>query len=419
MMVDVTEPLVPRMQGFGTTIFAEMSALAVRTGSINLGQGFPDTDGPAAMLEAARRAITDGHNQYPPGIGVPELRHAVARHQREQYGLDYDPDREVLVTVGATEAIAGAVVGLIEPGDEVIMIEPYYDAYAATAAMAGGVRRVVPLIPDGDGFRLDRERLADAFGPKSAVFMLNTPHNPTGTVLSDDDLAEIARLCIEFDVIVVADEVYEHLLFDGRTHTPIATLPGMKERTLRISSAAKTFNCTGWKVGWISGPPELVAATKTAKQYMSYVGSGPFQPAVAHALDNELGWVRPLGRRAAVQARHDHRRPPRRRFRRTPQRGNLFRLRRPPTPRRRRRHRVLPVPPGTHRRRRGPGQRVRRRPPTLAPPHPLRLRQTRRRHRRRRGAVAQAVTRSLSSELASAPHRSLSSELANTTPLLE
>ena len=292
-----------RLRPFMTTIFAEMSALAVEHDAINLGQGFPDTDGPESMLEAARRAITDGHNQYPPGIGVPELRHAVARHQREHYDLDYDPDREVLVTVGATEAIAGAIVGLIEPGDEVIMIEPYYDSYAATVAMAGGVRRVVPLIPDGDGFRLDRDRLADAFGPKSAVLMLNTPHNPIGTVLSDDDLAEIARLCLEFDVIAVTDEVYEHLLFDGRTHTPLAMLPGMRERTLRISSAAKTFNCTGWKVGWISGPPELVAATRTAKQYMSYVGSGPFQPAVAHALDNEMGWVHHSA--AALQSKRD------------------------------------------------------------------------------------------------------------------
>lgn len=292
-----------RLRPFMTTIFAEMSALAVEHDAINLGQGFPDTDGPESMLEAARRAISDGHNQYPPGIGVPELRHAVARHQREHYDLDYDPDREVLVTVGATEAIAGAIVGLIEPGDEVIMIEPYYDSYAATVAMAGGVRRVVPLIPDGDGFRLDRDRLADAFGPKSAVLMLNSPHNPTGTVLSDDDLAEIARLCLEFDVIAVTDEVYEHLLFDGRTHTPLATLPGMRERTLRISSAAKTFNCTGWKVGWISGPPELVAATRTAKQYMSYVGSGPFQPAVAHALDNEMGWVHHSA--AALQSKRD------------------------------------------------------------------------------------------------------------------
>ncbi|MBD0863885.1 pyridoxal phosphate-dependent aminotransferase [Gordonia sp. zg691] len=281
-----------RLRPFATTIFAEMSALAVEHDAINLGQGFPDTDGPESMLDAARAAITDGRNQYPPGIGVPELRHAVARHQREHYGLDYDADHEVLVTVGATEAIAGAIVGLVEPGDEVIMLEPYYDSYAATVAMAGGVRRVVPLIPDADGFRLDRDLLAQAFGPKTSVVLINTPHNPLGTVLPPDDLAEIARLCIDYDAVAVTDEVYEHLVFDGRTHTPPATLPGMRERTLRISSAAKTFNCTGWKVGWISGPAELVAAVRTAKQYMSYVGSGPFQPAVAHALDTEMAWVR-------------------------------------------------------------------------------------------------------------------------------
>ncbi len=205
-----------------TTIFAEMSALAVEHDAINLGgQGFPpDTDGPEAMLEAARRAITDGHNQYPPGIGSWNCGMRSRATSASTTTSTTTPDREVLITVGATEAVAGAIVGIIEPGDEVIMIEPYYDAYAATVAMAGGVRRVVPLVPDGDGFRLDRERLADAFGPKSAVFMLNTPHNPTGTVLSEDDLAEIARLCIEFDVIAVTDEVYEHLLFDGRTHTP-------------------------------------------------------------------------------------------------------------------------------------------------------------------------------------------------------
>ena len=294
---------VDRLRPFTTTIFAEMSALAVEHDAVNLGQGFPDTDGPASMLDAAREAISDGRNQYPPGIGVPELRHAVARQQRDRYGLDYDPDREVLITVGATEAIAGAVVGLVEPGDEVIMIEPYYDAYAAAVGMAGGVRRVVPLVPDGDGFRLDRERLAAAFGPKTSMVVVNSPHNPTGTVLSTDDLAEIARLCVEHDVIAVTDEVYEYLVFDGRTHTPLAALPGMRERTLRISSSGKTFNCTGWKVGWVSGPPELVGAARTAKQYMSYVGSGPFQPAVAHALEHELDWVRESAR--GLQAKRD------------------------------------------------------------------------------------------------------------------
>ncbi|MGV9712454.1 pyridoxal phosphate-dependent aminotransferase [Gordonia sp. NPDC003424] len=294
---------VSRLRPFGTTIFAEMSALAVTHDAVNLGQGFPDADGPASMLTAAQEAIAQGHNQYPPGLGVPELRAAVARHQRDHYDLEYDPDTEILITVGATEAIAGAIVGLVEPGREVVMIEPYYDSYAATVAMAGGVRRTVPLIPDGDGFRLDRTRLAEVVGPSTTAILVNSPHNPTGTVLSDDDLAEIARLCIEHDVIAVTDEVYEHLLFDGREHHPLATLPGMRERTLRISSAAKTFNCTGWKVGWISGPAELVAAARAAKQFMSYVGSGPFQPAVAHALDTEMPWVRESA--AGLEAKRD------------------------------------------------------------------------------------------------------------------
>ena len=268
-----------------------MSALAVAHDAVNLGQGFPDSDGPSSMLAAATQAINDGANQYPPGIGIPGLRHAVARQQLDRYGLTYDPDTEVLITVGATEAIAGAIVGLVEPGSEVVMIEPYYDSYAATVAMAGGIRRTVPLIADGDGFRLDRERLAQVIGPQTSVVLVNSPHNPTGTVLSDDDLAAIARLVVEHDLIAVTDEVYEYLLFDGRPHTPLATFPGMAERTLRISSAAKTFNCTGWKVGWISGPAELVAAARAAKQFMTYVGSGPFQPAVAHALDHEREWI--------------------------------------------------------------------------------------------------------------------------------
>ncbi|WP_040525215.1 pyridoxal phosphate-dependent aminotransferase [Gordonia effusa] len=283
---------VERLRPFRETIFAEMSALALKHDAINLGQGFPDADGPASMLEAAQHAIATGHNQYPPGIGVPALRNAVAAHQKRLYGLDYHPDTEVLITVGATEAIAGAVVGLVEPGDEVVLIEPYYDAYAATVAMAGAVRRTVAMIPDGDGFRIDHAGLADAFGPKTAAIIINSPHNPTGTVFSPADLRAIADLCIRHDVIAIADEVYEHLLFDGRTHTSIASLPGMRERTVRISSAAKTFNCTGWKVGWLSGPAELVNGARAAKQFMSFVGSGPFQPAVAHALDNEMDWVR-------------------------------------------------------------------------------------------------------------------------------
>lgn len=294
---------VERLRPFGETIFAEMSALATSNDAINLGQGFPDADGPAAMLATAQQAIADGRNQYPPGLGVPELRRAVADHQANHYGLHYDPDSEILITVGATEAIAGAVVGLVEPGEEVVLIEPYYDSYAATVAMAGATRRTVPMAPDGDGFRIDRDRLAQAFGPKTAAIIVNSPHNPTGTVFSHDDLAAIAALCEEHDVVAISDEVYEHLLFDGREHRSIATLPGMRERTLRISSAAKTFNCTGWKVGWVSGPAPLVAAARAAKQFMSYVGSGPFQPAVAHALNTEMAWVAQSA--AALQRKRD------------------------------------------------------------------------------------------------------------------
>ncbi|MBT0566383.1 pyridoxal phosphate-dependent aminotransferase [Williamsia sp. CHRR-6] len=284
-------PTVSRLTPYATTIFAEMSQLAVTHGAINLGQGFPDTDGPASMLAAACSQITGGNNQYPPGPGVPLLRQAVADHQSRCHGLDYDPDTEVLITVGATEAIAGSLVGLVEPGAEVVVIEPYYDAYAAATAMAGGVRRTVPLVADGDTFTLDRDALAATVSDRTAVLVLNSPHNPTGTVLSADDLQAIASVCIAHDVIVLSDEVYEHQVFDGRPHRSIATLPGMRERTLRISSAAKTFNVTGWKVGWVSGPAELVAATRTAKQFMSFVGSGPFQPAVTHALNTQMPWV--------------------------------------------------------------------------------------------------------------------------------
>ena len=224
-------------------------------------------------------------------MGIAELRAAISEHERARYGLDYHPDTQVLVTVGATEAIAGAVLGLVEPGREVIMIEPYYDSYAATVALAGAVRRPVPLVPDGPGFRLDLDALRAAFGPNTAAILLNTPHNPTGTVLTREELAEVARLAVEHDVVVITDEVYEHLVFDDVDYVSPATLDGMAERTLRISGAAKTFNVTGWKVGWICGPPQLVAATRAAKQYLTFVGSGPLQPAVALALRTEMDWV--------------------------------------------------------------------------------------------------------------------------------
>ncbi|MEU6895770.1 pyridoxal phosphate-dependent aminotransferase [Streptomyces sp. NPDC046557] len=271
-----------RLADFGTTIFAEMSALATATGSINLGQGFPDTDGPAEIAEAAVRAIRDGRgNQYPPGPGVPELRLAITEHQRRFYGLTYDPDTEVLVTAGATEAIAAALLALLEPGDEVIALEPYYDSYAACIAMAGAVR--VPLTLRAPDFRLDADALRAAVTPRTRLLLLNTPHNPTGTVLTPAELAAVAELAIERDLLVVTDEVYEHLVFEG-SHTPLASLPGMRERTVTISSAGKTFSFTGWKVGWVTAPPALVAAVRSTKQFLTYVSSGPFQHAIAEAL---------------------------------------------------------------------------------------------------------------------------------------
>jgi len=238
-----------RLAEFGTTIFAEMSALALRTGSINLGQGFPDTDGPEEVREAAVRALRDGRgNQYPPGLGVPELRHAIAEHQHRFHGLVHDPDTEVLVTAGATEAIAAALLALVEPGDEVIALEPYYDSYAACIAMAGGVRVPVTLRPQEQGFCLDLDELRTAVTGRTRLLLINTPHNPTGTVLTREELSQIAALAVERDLLVVTDEVYEHLAFDGE-HVPLASFPGMRERTVTISSAGKTFSFTGWKVG--------------------------------------------------------------------------------------------------------------------------------------------------------------------------
>lgn len=282
----MTRPLLNRrLAEFGTTIFAEMSALAARTGAINLGQGFPDTDGPEEIREAAVRALRDGRgNQYPPGPGVPELRTAIAEHQLKRYGLAYDPDTEVLVTAGATEAIAAALLALVEPGDEVIALEPYYDSYAACIAMAGGTRVPVTLRPHEGAYHLDLDELRAAVTDRTRLILLNTPHNPTGTVLTRAELTAIAELAVSRDLLVVTDEVYEHLVFDDAEHLPIASLPGMRERTVTIGSAGKTFSFTGWKVGWITATPELTTAVRSAKQFLTYVTSGPFQYAVAEAL---------------------------------------------------------------------------------------------------------------------------------------
>lgn len=291
--------LASRLEGFGTTIFAQMSALAAETGAINLGQGFPDTDGPAEVLAEAIAAIESGHNQYPPGVGIPELRQAVAQHQRRFYDIELDPDTQVLITAGATEAITAALLSLCEDGDEVVTFEPYYDSYAAAISMAAGQRRCVQLRPPDFGFSADE--LRQAISPKTRLLLLNSPHNPTGKVFSLHELRQIADVAIEHDLLVITDEVYEHIVFSSRgapnapgpdapsqdtqpRHIPMATLPNMADRTLTISSAGKTFACTGWKIGWACGPEELVRATQTAKQFLTYVNGAPFQPAIARGL---------------------------------------------------------------------------------------------------------------------------------------
>jgi N-succinyldiaminopimelate aminotransferase len=300
-----TDPLVARMRPFGTTIFAEMSALAVRTGSVNLGQGFPDTDGPAAMLDAAAAAIHSGRNQYPPGPGIPELRSAISTHQKEFWDLHYDPDGEILVTAGATEAIAAAILALCEAGDEVVCFEPYYDSYAASIALAGATRRPVTLRVHDGRYGFDPDALRAAFSERTRLVLLNSPHNPTGKVFTPDELAQVAELCVEFDALAITDEVYEHLVFTdaAAAHTPLATLPGMAERTVQISSAGKTFSCTGWKIGWACGPRPLVSAVTRVKQFLTYVNAGPLQPAIAVALASDRSYYR--GFREELQRKRD------------------------------------------------------------------------------------------------------------------
>ena len=273
--------LADRLQGFGTTIFTQMSALAVETNSVNLGQGFPDTDGPEAVAEAARQAITDGHNQYPMLPGIPSLREAVSEHRARFRNQQFDPNGEILITAGATEALAAAMLAMTGPGDEVVTFEPYYDSYAAGIALSGATRKVVTLrAPD---WAFDPDELRAAFTPNTKVLLLNTPHNPTGKVFSHEEMRLIAELCCEHDVVAVTDEVYEHLVFEGE-HLVLANYPGMAERTLTVSSAGKIFSFTGWKIGWACGPADMVAAVRTAKQFLTFAGGGPFQHAVAVGL---------------------------------------------------------------------------------------------------------------------------------------
>jgi N-succinyldiaminopimelate aminotransferase len=303
--VALTDPLTAKLAGFGTTIFAEMSALAVETGAVNLGQGFPDTDGPADVLDAAIDAIRSGVNQYPPGPGTLELRQAIADHQRRWYGIDVDPVSEVVVTAGATEALAGALLGMLDAGDEVVVFEPMYDSYQACIALAGARAVPVLLAPGDDGrYVFDPDELRAAVSGRTKIILLNTPHNPTGKVFTRDELDQIARVAVDHDLIVVTDEVYEHLLFDARVHIPMATLPDMAERTLTISSGGKTFHTTGWKIGWMSGPEPLVSAAKTAKQFLTYVNGAPFQPAMAVGLRLPDSYFRDLA--ATLQTARDH-----------------------------------------------------------------------------------------------------------------
>jgi N-succinyldiaminopimelate aminotransferase len=282
---------VERLRPFESTIFAEMTELAIAHDAVNLGQGFPDSDGPASMLAAAQQAIADGLNQYPPGRGMPVLRKAIAADRAKRYGTEYDPDTQVLVTVGASEAISAAVLGLVEAGEEIVLVEPYFDLYAAAVALAGAVRRTATLVPDGDGFALDVDSLRRAITSKTKMLIINSPHNPTGSILRRDELTAIAELACEHDLIVVTDEVYEHLTFDGREHISISTLPGMYERTIVVSSASKTFSVTGWKTGWACAPEPLINGIRAAKQWLTFVAGAPFQPAVAHAIEHEQPWI--------------------------------------------------------------------------------------------------------------------------------
>lgn len=290
----------PRLHGFGTTVFAQMSALAQKTGAVNLGQGFPDTDGPREVAEAAAQAVLHGPNQYPPLPGQPGLRAAVAEHQDRFYGLTYDPDTEVLITAGATEAIAGAMFGLCDWGDEVVTFEPSYDSYSASISMAGAVKKVVLL--DAPDYRLDIDAFRAAVSPKTRAILLNTPHNPTGKVFTRSELEQIAAVAIEHDLVVVSDDVYQHMVFEG-SHIPIAALPGMRERTISIGSAGKSFSFTGWKVGWLTAPQPLRDAVMVAKQFLTFVNAAPMQPAVEVGL--RLGDDYFDGLRESLRAKRD------------------------------------------------------------------------------------------------------------------
>lgn len=290
-----------RLRNIPPSVFGTISAVRARTGAINLGQGYPDDEGPAHVVEAFAAALRSGRNQYAPMRGDPDLLRAIARHQESYYGLGVDPGSEIVVTTGASEAIAAALLGLIEPGDEVAVPEPHYEAYAAGLELVGAVRRPVPLAaPD---FRLDEQALRAAVTDRTVAIIFNNPHNPTGRVFSPAELDVLARVAQEHDLLVIADEVYEHIAFDGRAHIPLATLPGMRERTLTISGSAKSFAFTGWKVGWASGPEPLVSAVLSTKLWLTSTTNAPAQSAIAVALTEDTDYLDRLG--ADLQQRRD------------------------------------------------------------------------------------------------------------------
>ncbi|MGW4248067.1 aminotransferase class I/II-fold pyridoxal phosphate-dependent enzyme [Nocardia sp. NPDC004722] len=287
----MSDILVERLRPYSASVFEEISRLATSNEAVDLGQGFPDYEGPAAMLELARSAISGGMNHYSSSKGQAVLREAIVAERGRRLGGGYDALSEVVVTAGATEALTAAMLALVEPGAEVVLIEPYYDSYAAAVAMAGAVPRTVAMVSDGDGFTLDLDELRRSITARTRLLVVNSPHNPSGSLLSAADLRLIAELACAHDFLVLSDEVYEHLVFDADDYVSIATLPGMRERTLVVSSPAKTFHVTGWRIGWALGPAPLIHALHAAKQYLSFVSPAPFQPAVAHALNFEQEWA--------------------------------------------------------------------------------------------------------------------------------
>jgi len=298
------DPRAGRVAGFGTSVFTEMSRLAVEHKAVNLGQGFPDFPGPDFVKEAAIQAIRADLNQYAMSHGTPNLRRSIAETWKRANGREIDPETEVSVASGATELILDAILGLVNPGDEVIVFEPFYDSYLPDVLMAGGVPRFITL--EAPDWHFDRQRLAHLFGPKTRLLLINTPHNPTGKMFSREELTCIGSLCQEHDVIVLTDEVYDQIRFNGVDHVPIATLPGMWERTLTINSTGKTFSMTGWKVGYAVGPPPLTQAVRATHQFVTFSTSTPFQEAMATAMETaaQTGYYEQL--RREYTARRDH-----------------------------------------------------------------------------------------------------------------